>query len=106
MTEISTIAVITAKPGSGPVVEAALRELVAATHAEPECILYSLQRGIEDENVFITVEKWQSQAALDAHMASPHLAAAFAAAGEHLAAQPQIITAQPLDAGDEAKRNY
>lgn len=106
MTEISTVAVITAKPGSGPVVEAALRELAAATHAEPECILYSLQRGLQDENVFVTVEKWQSQAGLDAHLASPHLAAALAASGEHLAGPPQIITAQPLDAGDEAKRSY
>lgn len=106
MTEISTVAVITAKPGSGPTVEAALRELAAATHGEDECLLYSLQRGLADPDVFVTVEKWKSQAGLDAHLQSPHLQAALAAAGEHLAVAPQIIAAEALDAGEAAKRNY
>lgn len=106
MSEISTVAVITAKPGSGPFVESALRELAVATHAEEGCLLYSLQRGLADENVFVTVEKWTSQEALDQHLASPHVQAAIAAANEHLAAPLQIIPTQLLEAGDEAKRTY
>ncbi|MGI8667165.1 MAG: putative quinol monooxygenase [Jatrophihabitans sp.] len=106
MAEISTVAVITAKPGSGPAVEAALRELAVATHAEPDCILYSLQRGLADPNVFVTVEKWVSQEALDAHLASPHVATALGLATEHLGAPLQIIATEPLDAGDIAKRSY
>ena len=103
---ISTVAVITAKPGSGPAVEALLREMAAATHAEAACILYSLQRGLADPNVFVTVEKWESQAGLDAHLASAHVQKTLAAAGDLLAVEPQIIATEPLDAGTEAKRTY
>ena len=106
MSEVNTVAVITAKPGSAAVVEAALRELAAATHAEEGCILYSLQRSVAEENVFVTVEKWTSQEALDQHLSSPHVAAAIGGAKDHFGAPLQIITAQPLDAGDEAKRTY
>jgi quinol monooxygenase YgiN len=105
-TGISTVAVITAKPGSADVVEAVLRELAEATHGEQACLLYSLQRGVSDTDVFVTVEKWSSQEGLDAHLASPHVAAAIAAAGEHLAAPLQIIATTPLAAGTEAKRSY
>jgi quinol monooxygenase YgiN len=106
MPEINTVAVITAKPGSADAVEAALRELAVATQAEDACILYSLQRGLENPDIFVTVEKWASKEGLDAHLASPHVTAVLASAIELLAEQPQIIATLPLDAGDEAKYRY
>lgn len=103
---ISTVAVITGKPGTGDQLEAALRDLAAATHSEAGCSLYSLQRGIAEPDTFVTVEKWESQAALDAHLQSPHVGAAIGSATELLAAPLQIIATTMLDAGDAAKNSY
>ena len=40
--------------------------------------------------VFFTVEEWESQAHLDAHMKAPALAEAVGTIGEHLAKAPEI----------------
>ncbi len=106
MSEINTVAIITAKPGSADVVEQALRTLAEATHGEQGCIRYSLNRGLQDPNVFVTIEKWRSQEDLDAHLKSPHLAAALASAGEHLADTPLIVPAEALSVGDPAKSAF
>ncbi|PZS13444.1 MAG: antibiotic biosynthesis monooxygenase [Pseudonocardiales bacterium] len=103
MTEVSTVAVIIAKPGSSAEVERALRDLVEASHAEPGCLHYSLHRGLPDPNLFFTVEKWGSQGDLDAHLGSSHVAAALTAAGTLLAAPPNIMPAEPLTVGDPDK---
>ena len=47
---------------------------------------------------FVTIESWSAQSDLDAHMASPHIAATFAAAGGSLAGAPAIHVLTPLDA--------
>ena len=46
--------------------------------------------------VFVTVERWTDQAALDAHMQTPHVAAAFAAAGDALAGDVAIHPLVPV----------
>jgi quinol monooxygenase YgiN len=106
MSEISTVAIITAKPGRGPDVEQALRILAAASHAEPGCLLFSLQQGMRDPDVFLTVEKWDSLDSLEGHLASDHLAEAIESTRHLLASEPQIIPAQPLAAGEPAKSTY
>ena len=106
MSEISTVAIITAKPGSGTEVERVLRDLAVATHAEPGCLLFSLQQGMRDPDVFVTVEKWDSLDSLESHLASDHLAYALALTEDLLAAAPQIIPAQPLAVGEPAKSTY
>jgi quinol monooxygenase YgiN len=106
MAGISVVAVITAKPGSGDEVEAMLRGLAESTHGEDGCALYSLQRGLEDRDVFVTVEKWDSQTALQAHLGGPAIAAAMATGGALLAGPPQIIPAEMLSLGDPAKSTY
>ncbi len=99
-------AVITGVPGSGDRLESMLIELAAGTHTEAGCLLYSLQRAVENPDQFVTVEKWTSKEALDGHMASPHLQAALAGAGEILAGPPMIIATLPVTAGDAAKARY
>jgi quinol monooxygenase YgiN len=106
MSEIRTVTIITAKPGRGPDVEQVLRILAAATHAEPGCLLFSLQQGMRDPDVFLTVEKWDSLDSLEAHLASDHLAEAIESTRHLLASEPQIIPAQPLAAGESAKSTY
>ncbi len=103
---IGTVAVITAKPESADEVAALLSQLAADTHGEAGCILYSLQRGLQDPSVFVTVEKWESQEALQQHLASPHVGAVLAKAGDLLAAAPQIIATEHVEAGDPAKNSY
>ncbi len=103
MSEISAIAVITAKPGSAEKVGAALSDLAVATHAEEGCLHYSLHHGLQDPNVFVTIEKWRSMPDLDAHLASSHLKAALAAAGELMAVEPLIIPAESMGIGVDGK---
>lgn len=99
-------AVITGAPGNGDQLETLLVELATSTHAEAGCLLYSLQRAVDNPDQFVTVEKWTSRQALDEHLASPHVQAALAGAGDILASPPMIIATVPVDAGDAAKSDY
>ena len=99
-------AVITGVPGSGDRLELLLTDLAAASHAEQGCVLYSLQRGTENADRFVTVEKWTSKEALDAHLASEHVQVALAGAGEILAEAPMIVATRPVGAGSPEKSNY
>ena len=94
---IHVVAVITAKPGSEDVVRDALSALVAPTREEAGCLSYSLSESSATPGTFVTVEEWKDPADLDQHMASDHIATAFAAVGDGLAAAPAIHPLTPLD---------
>ncbi len=96
---LDVIALIPAKPGSEDVVRDALRTLVAATRQEEGCVAYDLHESQAAPGTFVTVEVWRDQAALDGHMTTPHIAAAFAAVGDHVADAPAIhaLTPVPVD---------
>jgi quinol monooxygenase YgiN len=85
MSDLDVIAVLTAKVGSEEIVGAGLRSIVEPTRAEPGCVSYDLYTSAASPQTFITIERWKSQADLDAHMTTPHIAELVAAAGEHLA---------------------
>ena len=89
---ITVLATIVAAPGNEASVRDALVVLAAATRAEPDNIEYRVVAAANDVATFVTVERWRSQAAIDAHMRSPHLAAAFADVGTLLAAAPEIVS--------------
>jgi quinol monooxygenase YgiN len=70
-----------------------LAGLTAATRAgEPGCLGYAVFRQLGAPHLFRTVEQWADQAAVDAHMASAHVARAFAAATPLLAEPPEILS--------------
>lgn len=96
MADLDVVAVIKAKAGSEQVVQEALEALVGPTRSEEGCISYELFSSRVDSATFITVEKWRGQGDLDAHLQTPHLAQALAAAGEHLAGAPEIHPLAPL----------
>ncbi len=52
----------------------AAKEMMAETHKEEGCVAYVFSRDVSDPGRFHLFECWQSQEALDAHMASPHMA--------------------------------
>jgi quinol monooxygenase YgiN len=54
---------------------AVIADMVAASNAESGCIAYAFTQDLLDPNVLHIVEKWQDEAALSAHFATPHMAA-------------------------------
>ena len=46
-----------------------------ATLQEPGCNVYQFSFAIDDPSIVCIAEEWADQAALDAHFASPHMAA-------------------------------
>ena len=98
-TEVHVFATINAQPGKADDVRAALQTLVTATRTEPGNLHYMLHEDPKNLGSFFVFEEYKDEAAVDAHMKSPHLAAAFAAVGNLLAAAP-VITATKLIGGD------
>ncbi|WP_249012009.1 putative quinol monooxygenase [Conexibacter sp. DBS9H8] len=96
MSDLHVVAVLTARPGSEAVLEEALRGIVEPTRAEAGCLAYELFRSAADPLSFVTVERWRSQEDLDAHMQTPHIAAALQAAGDAFAAAPAIHPLVPI----------
>ena len=61
-----------AAPNREEDLEQALRALIAPTRGEAGCLAYYLHRDPEHPGKFMFYEKFAGQAALDAHIASPH----------------------------------
>lgn len=60
------------KENQGAFLELA-RELVDCTRKEAGCIEYTLTSTPEHQDLLVYVEKWESQAHLDAHLQSEHM---------------------------------
>ena len=63
---------IEAIPGREEELAAMLKELVGPTRSEPGCLGYELNASREKPGAFLFYEKFADQAALDAHVGSPH----------------------------------
>ena len=98
MSELHVVATIPAQAEHVEDVRAALTTLVEATRQEEGCLSYDLFESAAAPGVFVTVERWTSQEALDAHMRTPHVAAAFQAAEGALAGEVAIHPLVPLTA--------
>jgi len=70
---------ITLDPKQRAAAEAAFDRMRAATLEEPGCVSYQAYLDRHDPGTVFIFEKWQSQEALDAHFATPHMAAFGAA---------------------------
>ncbi len=97
MSELRVIATIPAQADAVDQVRAALQDLAAATRAEEGCTSYDLFESGAAAGTFLTVESWRSQDDHDAHLASAHVAAAFAAAGPLLAGEVAIHPLAPVE---------
>jgi quinol monooxygenase YgiN len=75
---LPVVAVIKAKPGKEKALEALLNGVLAPTRKEAGCLVYELFRDKADPRTFVFIESWQSDQALQAHLASPHIQAAMA----------------------------
>ena len=52
---------------------AAAQKIIAPTHQEPGCQRYAIAVDLNDANVIWISEQWESEAALMAHLAMPHI---------------------------------
>lgn len=102
METVVVVAIGRAKPGSEAAAEASMRTMVAASHEEEGCLRYTCNRDTSDPLRFVIVELWRSQADLDAHFVTPHMAE-FMTALDALEGPPEVIFCEPLQAGDLAK---
>lgn len=75
---LTVIAYMRAAPGKQDELRQALEALVGPTGQEQGHVNYDLHQSLEDPDLFLFYENWESGADLDAHLAAPHLAA-FAA---------------------------
>lgn len=50
------------------------RGIVTAIRSEDGCLCYDYYLSVQDENVILLVERWQSEAQQRAHMQQPHMA--------------------------------
>ena len=96
MTDLRVVALIPAKGGSEDVLRAALTTLAEASRGHAGCTGYDLFESGAAPGTFVTVESWSSQAELDAHLQTPAVAAALAAADDHLAGDVVIHPLQPV----------
>lgn len=72
---LTVIAYMWAAPGKRDELRAELEALVEPTLAEKGCINYDLHQSLEDPDMFLFYENWESGEDLDAHLAAPHLTA-------------------------------
>jgi quinol monooxygenase YgiN len=75
MSKVSVVATITAKPGRGDDIIAVFDGAREAVQAEAGTLLYVLHRNAANPDVFYVTEVYEDQAALDAHMVGPAMAA-------------------------------
>jgi quinol monooxygenase YgiN len=92
-----------AKPGQEAAAEAAFEDAIRRTHAEEGCVRFALHRVPGEPGRYVLVECWASRAALDEHLAAPHLAEFRARGAEIWAEPPQLTVAEALPLGDPAK---
>src|SRR5450432_3373296 len=87
---VRVVAILQADQGKGPDQLAAFEQLAPLVRAEDGCLQYDLHAVVGAPDRFVVVEQWASREALDAHMASVHMAA-YAAGVSAFRAQPADV---------------
>ena len=81
---IGIVATLRIKPGMEKEFEAVAKELVAKVRAsEPGCVLYALHHG-EQPHIYVFMERYTDQAAVDAHRATDYFKALGRRMGEYM----------------------
>ena len=87
---LGVIATLRIKPGANAEFEKAMGERQKAVRAnEPGNKLYVLHKT-DDPTVYVMLERYTDQAALEAHRASAHFKTLGGALGPHMAGRPEV----------------
>jgi quinol monooxygenase YgiN len=89
MTPLVVLAALHAVAGREDEARATIQAVQLETHKEPGCLLYALHVDEADPCAFVFVEAWESDAALDAHLASAHV--------QHLIAKSDELFDRPVE---------
>ena len=81
-------AFIEVAPADRDAIRAALANVISATRAEDGCEDYGCYEDTQQPGRYVFVERWRDKAALDRHLATPHMAAWMKAAG------PKLVSAR------------
>ena len=88
--KVCVLATVVALPNQVEEAKAILLSLIAPTRQEPGCIRYELWQKQDDPVDFNWVEEWENQAALNAHLNSPHFQEVNSKLASLLATEPVI----------------
>jgi quinol monooxygenase YgiN len=104
MSDIVGVVHVRAAQGKVDEVVAAFHRCIAATVEEQGCLSYALHRDNADPDHLVLLERWRSQADLDAHMTQPHVAELLTVAGTPgmLSAPPELFFLSALATGAES----
>lgn len=94
---LEVVAIIKAKEGKESVVREAMTSIIGPSRQDKGCLRYDLYEAQGAPGTLINLETWESQEDINAHLAQPHLGAAFANAGDALDGAPQIYMLSPVD---------
>lgn len=98
---LTVVATLVAREGQEAATLEALSGAVGPTHDEGGNLLYALHRDANDPRVFVIVERWTSQVALESHFQQPHMTRLLARVDELLSEPPKIRTCEAIDAGGD-----
>jgi quinol monooxygenase YgiN len=88
---LGVVAKLTIKPGTEKEFETVAKELVAKVQAgEPGCKLYVLHKS-ETPNVYVFMERYVDQAAVEAHRATDYFKALGRKMGEYMEGRPEVM---------------
>ncbi|OCG69927.1 hypothetical protein A9G43_10015 [Gilliamella sp. Occ3-1] len=83
MSQLNIIATITVKPEFYDAFQPIFKRLVAGSRAEAGCLRYEFNQSIDNSNIFIVIETWASQQAIDFHNTTSHFVEFANFAKEH-----------------------
>ena len=92
----------TLKDGAAEAFADAAAPMLAASRDEPGCIEYRYSFDVEDPQTVVFFEAWETEAALMAHLGTPHMAEFLAASSELMtgrAAMARYDGAEPATFG-------
>ena len=87
---VRVVARVVARPEKVEEVRSLLCGLIEPTRKEPGCVTYELLHNRADRTDFTFVEEWSSEAALDAHLKTPHVHRALVVMPDLTASPPDI----------------
>lgn len=88
---VGIVAKIKVQAGKNAEFETVFAELAAATRKnEPGCNFYALHKSKTDPQLYVVLENYKDQAAVDNHMGSEHFKAGFKKMGACLAGAPEV----------------
>ena len=94
---IVVIASMHAREGQADKLKNVLLALVVESRLEAGNLRYDLLVGEEDPNEFAVYEVWESQAALNAHLRSKHIAVAYQFSEELTDVAPRVVSYTVLE---------